>query len=376
MCVIGVTGTDGKTTTATLIAHILKKSGKKVALISTISAIIGDKEYKTGFHVTTPGSFALQSYLRRAKDQGIEVVVIEVTSHALDQNRVFGIPFTIGVLTNVTHEHLDYHKTYKDYLLTKLKLLQNAKIRIVNKDDKSFSQVMHHLKQQADAGKSIITYGLHDADVTSEQFPLQNNALLGEHNQLNVLAAGACCLRFNLSNRFIQDAINTYKPPKGRGEIVYDNDFMVMIDFAHTPNALEQLLKTIKKMKKKGRIIHVFGSAGERDKKKRPMMGEVASRYADLIVLTSEDPRSESAKEICQEISRGIIRVGILPEVYIIEDRLEAITFAIRKAQKGDIVLLTGKGHEESMNLGKGEVPWSDYRAVDIAISKRYAKKT
>lgn len=370
MIIIGVTGTDGKTTSASLIYHILSISGKNAALISTVGAIIKGKEYDTGFHVTTPSSIALQSYLKRAKNVGVEYVVLEVTSHALDQNRTLCIPFAIGVLTNITREHLDYHKTYENYVVAKSRLIQSANTGILNKDDASYPLVVKILKGK----KKIITYGMTDADYTKQTISSFKTNLIGDYNLYNMLAATAVSDQLGISMDNIKKAVETFTLPKGRAEVVYCDAFTVMIDFAHTPNAFKQLLSTLKKTKNHGKIIHVFGAAGQRDVSKRPFMGEIASEFDDCIIITAEDPRSEPVDKIIAEITSGIIQLKDYPKVYKISDRQAAIDFAISIAGKGDVVVVTGKGHEESMNLGRGEIAWSDHEAVKKAIAKRYEK--
>lgn len=370
LTVIGVTGTDGKTTTASLVYHILSSAGKKVALISTIGAFVNGKEHDTGFHVTTPSSFAVQSYLRKAKDSGIEIVVLEVTSHALDQNRVFGIPFAISVVTNISHEHLDYHGTYENYVKAKTKLLNISLTKIVNRDDISYKYIIKHLGSYA---KQLVTYGMGNSDVTEKIVGGPPKNLHGEYNAYNFLAAVAVCRQLGVDKDTIMSAAASFVFPKGRNEIVYDDDFIVMIDFAHTPNAFKNLLRTLKKGTD-GRLIHVFGCAGLRDKTKRRMMGEIASDYDDIIILTAEDPRTESVFAIIDEIASGIIKVGELPEVHRIANRQDAITFALSIARKHDMVVITGKGHEKSIDYGKGDVAWSDHEAVKKAIAKTYEK--
>lgn len=369
MTVIGVTGTDGKTTTASLLFHILRQDGKNAALISTVGAVIGEKEYGTGFHVTTPDSRLIQSYIKKAKEFGVTHLVLEVTSHALDQHRTFGIPFAVGVITNITHEHLDYHKTYSRYLYAKSKLIQRSLVGVINKDDSSYGQLVHLLQK-----KKIITFGMKGADVTKDNIKDFKSHLIGEYNAYNILAAAAVAKHLGVPAEVVKAAVGSFRLPKGRTEVVYSDGFTVMIDFAHTPNAFENLLSTLKKSRNKGRLIHVFGAAGQRDGAKRPVMGEIASRYDDVIVLTAEDPRGESVMKISQEIEKGIIRLRDFPEVTMIEDRQKAIEFAVSLAAKDDIVVITGKGHEESMNLGRGEVVWSDHEAVSSALVKRYEK--
>lgn len=367
--VIGVTGTDGKTTTVSLIYHILKTSGKTVSMVSSVGVYIGDKYYDVGFHVTNPASWPLQRFMRKSADLG-KYLVLEVTSHGLDQYRVFGINFKIGVITNVTEEHLDYHKTYQQYLRTKARLLNMSETAVINRDDQSYVLLQSRFSQK----KRLITYGLNkNADVNPKKFNFKTS-LIGDFNKSNILAAVAVCRSLGVNDDQIREAIKTFKAPIGREEVVYKNDFTVMIDFAHTPFAFEQILKTVKR-KVKGRLIHVFGSAGQRDVSKRPKMGEISARYADILILTSEDPRNESAEKIMDDITIGIKRNKFdISNCKRIIDRKMAIREAIRIAQKGDFILLTGKGHEKSMNYGNGEKQWSEHEAVKDALMSR-AKK-
>ncbi|HSX40235.1 MAG TPA: UDP-N-acetylmuramyl-tripeptide synthetase, partial [Candidatus Saccharimonadales bacterium] len=292
LTVIGVTGTDGKTTTTALIYHILNCAGKKVAMVSTVGAAVEGKTYDVGFHVTTPSSFAIQKYLKLALQKGCKYVVLETTSHAIHQKRVFGVHFAIGVLTNVTHEHLDYHKTYDRYLKVKLRLLENAKVGIVNRDDMSYEKIQN-LKFRI---QNLVTYGMmKNADINPKVFPFQTK-LFGEFNQYNCLAAIAVCKQLGLTEDEIRNGVSSFTAPIGRQEVVYKDSFSVMIDFAHTPNAFAKLLPAIKP--KEGRLIHVFGSAGARDAKKRPEMGKIAAEFDDVIILTAEDPRGEPVEKI------------------------------------------------------------------------------
>jgi UDP-N-acetylmuramoyl-L-alanyl-D-glutamate--2,6-diaminopimelate ligase len=369
LTVIGVTGTDGKTTTSNLIYHILQTAEKKVAVISTVSATINGKQYDTGFHVTTPGAMAVQSYVKKAKAAGSEYLVLEVTSHALDQHRVYGIPFRVGVVTNITPEHLDYHKTYEKYVHAKYQLVKVAKTAIINRDDMSYPLLSEKLKGREKG--TIITYGMKEgADLTPNKFPFETH-LVGEFNRYNALAAAAACLELGIDEATIKKAIKTFQPPVGREEIVHQKEFRVMIDFAHTPNSIEQILRAVKEQVGKGRIIHVFGSAGERDKQKRSQMGEISGKYADVIILTAEDPRSESVDNIMDDIGQNIPKKK---ECLRVADRQEAITKAVLLAQKGDFIVITGKGHEQSMNMGNGEIPWSDHKAVEKALTIRHGQ--
>lgn len=367
MKVVAVTGTDGKTTTVNLIYHILKESGAKTSMISSIGAVIDNKAYDTGFHVTTPTSLALQKFLRKARKAKSEYFVLEVTSHAVDQNRIFGIPIKVAVLTNITNEHLDYHKTYDNYLKTKQKVLKKAEICVVNSDDNSYT-----LLSEAKAKKSQeswITYGLFEsADYNENTFDIKQSKLLGEFNKYNVLAAVAASKALGIKDEDIRKALATFRMPIGRADYVYEKDFSVMIDFAHTPSAFEQILKAVKPTVK-GKIIHVFGSAGERDAIKRPFLGEISSQYCDILILTAEDPRREDVGKIIAEIETGVKRGKC--EVIRIPDRKEAIQAAVQMANKNDLVLITGKAQEASMNYGKGEEYWSEFKTVEEALRVR-----
>lgn len=361
--VIGVTGTDGKTTTTSLIYHILRIAGKKALMISSVGAVIDGKEYDVGFHVTTPSSFALQKFLKQASDAGLKYLVLETTSHALDQYRVFGIHFNVGVLTNITHEHLDYHKTYDEYVNTKLKLLVASDIAIANRDDGSYSFINKVNK--------LKTYGLKkNADINPYNFSF-TTTLFGEFNKYNILAAVSACKALGIEDSKIRSGVKSFKPPKGREDIVYKNSFSVMIDFAHTPNAFEVVLKDLRRANVKARIIHVFGSAGARDVTKRPLMGKISAKYADILILTAEDPRKEPVEKIANEIASG---VADEKKILKINDRKKAIFEAIKMAKKGDLVLITGKSHEKSMNYGHGEEPWDEYETVNKILKMKNQK--
>ena len=374
LTVIGVTGTDGKTTTSHMIYEILKSAGKKVSLISSIHAQIGEKSYDTGFHVTTPDPVALQKFLKKVVDSHAQYLVLEVTSHGLDQNRIFGIDFNFAVLTNITHEHLDYHKSFENYLLAKARLFKGAEVSILNLDDPSFFKIKKLVNGR------IITYSINKkADFTPKKFPLELK-ILGDYNLSNALCAAALSTQIGISKKTITKTLNNFQGIKGRmEEIDSGQDFRVIIDFAHTPNALEQALKTLRsRVKGQGsRVIAVFGAAGERDRLKRPKMGEIAAKYADICVLTAEDPRGENVEDICEQIAQGLIKFGKKEskDFFKIYDRQKAIEFAVSLAQKNDIVAMFGKSHEKSMCFGKKEYPWDEFKTVERAIAKRANEK-
>lgn len=318
LTVIGVTGTKGKTTTCHLIAHILTCLGQKTKLISTIT--VG------GFHTTSPDAVSLQGFLKEAVDEDCKYAVVEVSSHGIDQKRIAGVKFAVGVLTNIAPEHLDYHKTLAQYRRVKLSFLKSTPIQIK-------------------AGKQT------NLDI-----------LPGKFNNLNAQVAVDTVVALGFDKNKAIGALQSFKLPEGRLEkIDLGQPFDIYIDFAHTPDSLSEVLTYLRK-ETKGRLIAVFGCAGERDKLKRPKMGEVASKLSDVIILTSEDPRTEDANEIIRQIKSGI---KTNTPVYIIPDREKAIKKALKIAKSGDIVGLFGKGHERSMNLdGIRETPWSDRKVV------------
>jgi UDP-N-acetylmuramoyl-L-alanyl-D-glutamate--2,6-diaminopimelate ligase len=358
--IVGVTGTDGKTTTTSLIYHILNTAGFKSSMVSSVGAIVGGNDYDIGFHVTTPSSFGVQRFIKKAADSGSKFLVLETTSHALDQYRAFGIKYEVGVLTNVTHEHLDYHKTYENYVKTKVKLFKLSKVAIANRDDESYKLISNFKFLIS----KLVTYGMKDNSyINPKVFPFKTN-LIGKFNRYNVLAAISVCKILGIKDEAIRKGIGSFIPPKGREDIVYKKDFTVMIDFAHTPNAIDQILSAIRP-DVKGKIIHVFGSAGARDVTKRPLMGKMSSKYSDVIILTSEDPRKESVEKIMSEIASGISKKTRIIKII---DRKKAIEQAIGSAKKDDYVLVTGKSHEKSMNYGHGEEAWDEYAVVKNAL--------
>ena len=386
LTVIGVTGTDGKTTTVHLTHHILKTAGKKADLISTVSA--------PGLHTTTPNPWILQKLLHQMVEKGVKYVVLEATSHGLDQHRLWGVKFDIGVVTNITHEHLDYHKTYENYLAAKAKLFRGVKFAILNRDDKSFRylNVKCQMSNSPAGGTGVkcFTYGIkNEADFTPQNFPFKT-LLPGEYNRYNCLAAIAVTSVLGIAPEKIRKAVASFKGVIGRMEEINEGqNFRVIVDFAHTPNGLENALRTISKLKSQNsKLIVVFGCAGLRDIAKRSMMGEIAARLADVSVLTAEDPRTEDVNEIIQQIAQGCLRgeakekdwsnwSNLKGKFFVrISDRREAIRFAIQKlAKRGDVVIICGKGHERSMCYGKTEYPWSDQEEARKALKEFLKKK-
>lgn len=355
--VIGVTGTDGKTTTVNMIYQILKDQDKKVSMISTINAVIAGKAYDTGFHVTSPDAADIQKFLKMAVDAGEEYAVLEITSHALDQYRAWGVPIEIGVVTNITREHLDYHRTMDHYFQSKAKLIQNSRYAVLNKDNDYFGKL-----QKAAHGKVIAV------SARDEKLKLQ---LPGEYNQLNALQALAVAKILDLDEKMAKKTLENFQSLSGRLEEIPNNrGLKIIVDFAHTPNALEQVFQALKK-ETKGKLIVVFGAASQRDAGKRPMMGQAAARFADIMILTAEDPRFEDPNKIIDEIATGATVIGAKLNQTLFKEpsRQDAINLALSMAKKGDTVGIFGKGHEKTMNFKGVEKPWSDQEAVRKALS-------
>ncbi|MDP3993839.1 MAG: UDP-N-acetylmuramoyl-L-alanyl-D-glutamate--2,6-diaminopimelate ligase [Candidatus Doudnabacteria bacterium] len=387
--VIGVTGTDGKTTTVNLIAGILKEAGLKVSFLSTINARIGDKEYDTGLHTTTPSPFLLQKLLSQMVKNGSRYAVLEVTSHALDQFRTWGINFETAVATNITHEHLDYHKTYEEYARAKAKLFQNVEYGILNMEDKSFEYLKNspstsltygvlnaaqvwaeEIREELKATDFIVHYFLPSGDPPQgDKFPIHLN-LQGRFNVYNALAAICVGSIYKVPREAIQKGLEKVSAIPGRMEFIDEGqDFYAMVDFAHTPNALHALFSFLRP-KVAGKLIVVFGAAGERDSAKRPLMGRSADEVADLIILTREDNRSEYILEICKQIASGIQKKVRDRDYFVIPDRREALGFALRQARSGDLVVICGKGHEQSLNIDGAEIPWDDRKVMREELKK------
>lgn len=404
--VIGVTGTDGKTTTAHLIYEILKGAGKRVALVSTIGVFIDNEILTLGYHVTNPDATVLQPLLKKMVNKGIEYVVIETTSHGLDQHRVLGCNFLVGVLTNVTHEHLDYHKTFERYQKAKQKLFRRVKFAVLNKDDASFDNFTGKVQK----GAQIISYSLEkDATLRAEaikeaedgmSFNVKEGdhtfkvktALLGRFNVSNILAATGATRALGINWQEIKKAVKNFKNVPGRmEEISLGQAFRVIVDFAHTPNALKNLLETLTHVKQKeDRLVAVLGSAGERDVSKRPIMGEIATRFSDITIFTADDPRHENVNKIIKQMIEGVGRTGATEAIrqnltnprapkknrYVVEpDRKKAIELAISIARRGDVVAICGMGHQRTMAVGDGEIPWSDQEVARKALKNLKTKK-
>ncbi len=393
---IGVTGTDGKTSTSSMIHHILNKSGVKAGMISTVNALIGDQEIDTGFHVTTPDSPAIQAYLAEMVHAGMTHCVLESTSHGLAQGRVIASEFDVAVVTNVTHEHLDYHGDWQHYLeakglmfeslwTTAPKKIGNPRLAILNKDDRSYGYLERvsppgHLSysrlNQADLWAENITnspkelsFDLHiDDSVFNVKSPM-----IGIYNVSNCLAALAACVKgLGIPVEAAIAALATQRSVPGRMErIDLGQDFIAIVDFAHTPNGLAVALETARDLTH-GKVIAVFGSAGLRDREKRKMMPVEAIKRADMTILTAEDPRTESLDAILQDMAEAAIAVGgVEGENFLrVPDRGDAIRKAIALAKPGDLVISLGKGHEQSMCFINTEYDWDDRTAMRAALAE------
>lgn len=394
MTIIGVTGTDGKTTTSTLIHAILKQSTHaKAGLISTISADFGDGEMAdTGLHVTSPSAPDLQYYLSKMLERGLTHVVVEMTSHGLAQGRLNGVDVDIAVMTNVTHEHLDYHGTWEAYRDAKAilfrRLMQSerthgqAKVAIINGDDRSSDyfrnipaeeQVTYGLTPQADIIAQDIHFLPDKTIFRIDDIPFEIN-LAGRFMVYNALAA-ICATRCGLRMSFesIQRGLKSVSAISGRMQRIHaGQDFTAMVDFAHTPNALENvLLAGLDMLEPNKRLIVVFGCAGLRDRAKRRMMPQTAIRLAHISIFTAEDPRTESLEDILHEMKMAAEAVGGVEgqHFFLIKDRGRALFEACQMAQPGDLVIASGKGHEQSMCFDTTEYPWDDREAMRSALA-------
>lgn len=415
--VLGVTGTDGKTTTTMMLYHVLKNSGLNVGYISTTGAKIGDKDLDTGLHVTTPDPWMVPKYLRQMVEEGVTHVVLESTSNGLQQNRLWGVGFDGGIITNIKSDHLDYHGTWENYAKAKFELVMKLKPKttlVINKEDeKSYNWLKEEILRQrlnikveeVDKSKvDDIEFSVKGIkyDFLGKKFELP---IIGKYNLENSLGAVLLLKEF-VPLEDISKHLKTFKPPKGRMEVIQTEPFTVIIDFAHTPNSLESALKSLKEIKQSSqKIITVFGCAGMRDKERRKM-GEVSARLSDITILTAEDPRDEKLYDVNNQIleyakeSKGKLvnrfedsehyKVEKLEEIKSemtktssqgykpffafdaddITSRKDAISLAVKLAKKGDIVYLTGKAHEESLAFGieQVEYPWSEHEVVREAL--------
>lgn len=361
--IFAITGTDGKTTSSTMLYHILQHAGYKVALLSTVAAYLGDEEIDTGFHVTSPQPRDLHHFMRKMVDNGYTHLVLEVTSHGMYQYRTWGITPKIAGITNVDREHLDYHVTYQNYLAAKGELLKKAEIAIGNADNRSF----HRLKKYL-GSKKLIPYSA-DMEIPSKVSAVIKNRFAEAYNQMNARLVYTILKQIDFSDQAFIEAIPLFPGIPGRMEtITIKKPYTVIVDFAHTPQGLESALTAIRKAHPKQKIISIVGCAGLRDFAKRPLMGEIATRLSDVAIFTAEDPRTENVWSIIRQMKENLTEHH--NKIISIADRGEAIMYAMNTlAQKNDIIVVFGKGHEKSMCYGTVEYLWNDKEAV-LAIAK------
>ena len=378
MRVVGITGTNGKTTTSYITRAILRKAGYKVGLIGTIQIMIEDEVLP--IHNTTPDVVELQHTLAMMRDKGMDYVVMEVSSHALDQNRVAGIEFDTAVFTNLTQDHLDYHKTLENYMLAKAKLFDHVsepgckqgKTAVVNIDDAAG-------EKEADLRATDILVHANGAEFVLHHESFGEMALklhiTGIFNVYNVMSAVGAALAEHIDAAVIKEALEAFTAVPGRFELVKaGQDFSIIVDYAHTPDGVENVLKTARKIAKK-RIIAVFGCGGDRDRTKRPIMGRLAAELADVVIATSDNPRTEDPAFILSQVEEGVDEAIGTKHHELIVDRRHAIYRAIEMAEKDDIVVILGKGHENYQILKDKTIHFDDKEEARAAVAAKLAKK-
>ncbi|GAC1500544.1 MAG: UDP-N-acetylmuramoyl-L-alanyl-D-glutamate--2,6-diaminopimelate ligase [Candidatus Saccharimonadales bacterium] len=387
MKVIGITGTNGKTTTAYLVHRMLHESGLKVGLMSTVGYGVGNDIKPQMHHMTNVGVKEMMQRLKWMKKQEIDWLVLETTSHALAQHRVWGVPYSIAVLTNITHEHLAYHNTFERYLIAKQRLFKLAnknkkglRLGVVNADDPNATKFSSQTQNN-------ISYGINSGDIRATNINLSEDSLNyqteiegvkyqiccnipGSFNVYNSLAAVCVGNAIGLTRNQIEQGIVALKGVEGRLTVVDDGqDFSVIVDYAHSPDSFEKLFKDMAPVVK-GRLIVLFGSLGGGDKGKRPLQGELAGKYADLVIICEEDDRQEPFEKIMSDIATGVKASGKVldKDLFVIHDRTEAINFAVSQAKSNDTVLLLGKGHEKTIEHADGEHPWDEVGTARNAL--------
>lgn len=373
MNMVGITGTNGKTSTALLSYRILQETGHPSGLIGTISNFINEREIPA--ERTTPEAHELQALFAEMAEEKLENVLMEVSSHALDLNRVEGIAFKVAVFTNLSLDHLDFHKTMENYLHAKSKLFQMAEIGVVNADDAAHVELLKHhtCKQIAyysikDSNADFYASNIHH-EITGAKYELHFQGKIypvslqtpGNFSVYNSLAAIAATYSLGLSIPEILQALSQNSKVRGRFQsIVLPKDFTAVVDYAHTPDGLENVLKSVLEFKK-GRCITVFGCGGDRDRSKRPQMAAIAEKYSDYVIITSDNPRTENPEDIVKEVAGGM--KGNAYEIEV--DRKKAIHKALAFAEKNDVVLIAGKGHEDYQIIGKEKIHFDDVEIVE-----------
>ncbi len=375
---IGLTGTNGKTTTTFLIKQILEGAGKKVGLIGTVQNMVCDEVYPAKY--TTPDAYELQHLFSLMVKADCEYCVMEVSSQALAQGRVNGLNFEIGAFTNLTQDHLDYHKTWENYFNSKRILFENSSIAVTNADDENGLKIVSGLNckvvsyavntNNADYVAKNVKFKSNgvEYDLVSELIGRVNCPIPGRFSVYNSLCAAAIALTLGISFEEVLTAISKSNGVKGRIEVVpTDTDYTVIIDYAHSPDGLENIISSLREIAKK-RIVTVFGCGGDRDRTKRPIMGKIAAELSDFCVVTSDNPRSENPSKIIEDILEGM--KGVSTPYVVVENRREAIKWALENAQKDDIILLAGKGHETYQILPTGTIHFDEREVVADILKK------
>jgi UDP-N-acetylmuramoyl-L-alanyl-D-glutamate--2,6-diaminopimelate ligase len=378
MKLIGLTGTNGKTTSTYLIKSILEQAGYKVGLIGTIANYIGNKRIDT--HRTTPESLELHSLFREMVDEETDYCIMEVSSHSLVLKRVFGITFAEAIFTNLTQDHLDFHKTFENYYAAKLILFKNSQNSIINIDDTYGRRVYD------DAGNNRLTYSIDsNSDIKAENIVLHSRgvefdivyngdkeritlSLPGKYNIMNALGCAGACLNEGIPLSVVKKGLENMLCVPGRCEIVtknYNLGFDIIVDYAHTPDGLENILKTAREFTK-GRLISVFGCGGDRDRTKRPIMGRIGSNLSDFAVITSDNPRSEEPFKIIKDILSGISKDNYM----VVGNRKEAIRKAIEMAKMDDVIVVAGKGHEDYQILKDKTIHFDEREIIAEIINE------
>lgn len=385
MRVIAVTGTNGKTTTCSYISEVLKASGHTTAVYTTAFYEVAGKLTANRSHMTVTSQRDVQRFFARAKKAQVDYVVLEVTSHALEQGRIAGVPVEVGVLTNLTQDHLDYHGTMERYARAKALLFQNygAKYAVLNADDewfkffagKSTAQVFSFGKNKAATAQLRFVKTSAEgsvADLVTDAMTLKiKTSLIGEFNLYNAAVAASVGAVLGISGEAIEKGVSNLKAVPGRMESVEaGQDFQVLVDFAYTPDALLNALTTLKKVSS-GKIRIVFGATGDRDASKRPLMGAVVAENADAVYLTDDETYTEDPQAIRDAVYAGIVAAGGRDKTQIYDDRLDAIKQAFKDAKKGDVVLLAGIGHEDYRNMGGKKMPWDERQVALSELNKQ-----
>lgn len=378
LSLIGLTGTNGKTTTTFLIKQILENVGKKVGLVGTVQNMVGDEIYPA--HYTTPDPHELQSLFRKMVDAGCDYCVMEVSSQALAQGRVAGLNFHIGAFTNLTQDHLDYHKTWENYFDAKKMLFKACDIAVTNVDDE------YGLAIVSDLSCDIVTYAVDNInsnytaknvqfmpggvkyELVGDKIGRVDCPIPGRFSVYNSLCAATVALALGIDFDTVLVAISKCQGVKGRIEVVpTGTDYTVIIDYAHSPDGLENIITSLKEIAK-GRVVTVFGCGGDRDRTKRPKMGKIAADLSDFCVVTSDNPRSENPSLIIEDILEGMKDTDTPYEV--VESRRDAIAWAMNNAQPDDIILLAGKGHETYQILPTGTIHFDEREVVAEVLAK------